>query len=35
MMQLSVIIPIKDEQDNLAPLHDRLTQALTRSRRAG
>ena len=28
MMQLSVIIPIKDEQDNLAPLHDRLTQAL-------
>jgi glycosyltransferase involved in cell wall biosynthesis len=29
MMQLSVIIPIKDEQDNLAPLHDRLTQALT------
>jgi glycosyltransferase involved in cell wall biosynthesis len=28
MMQLSVIIPIKDEQDNLAPLHDRLTRAL-------
>ena len=27
-MQLSVIIPIKDEQDNLAPLHDRLTRAL-------
>ena len=27
-MQLSVIVPIKDEQDNLAPLHDRLTKAL-------
>jgi glycosyltransferase involved in cell wall biosynthesis len=28
MTQLSVVIPIKDERDNLAPLHDRLRQAL-------
>ncbi|HZU37486.1 MAG TPA: glycosyltransferase family 2 protein, partial [Gemmataceae bacterium] len=28
-MNLSVIIPIKDERDNLRPLHDRLRQALT------
>jgi glycosyltransferase involved in cell wall biosynthesis len=28
MTQLSVIIPIKDERDNLAPLHDQLTRAL-------
>jgi glycosyltransferase involved in cell wall biosynthesis len=28
MQTLSVIIPIKDEQDNLRPLHDRLRQAL-------
>jgi glycosyltransferase involved in cell wall biosynthesis len=27
-MDLSVIIPIKDERDNLAPLHERLTAAL-------
>jgi glycosyltransferase involved in cell wall biosynthesis len=27
-MKLSVIIPIKDEQDNLGPLHERLRQAL-------
>ena len=27
-MDLSIIIPIKDEQDNLRPLHDRLRQAL-------
>ncbi len=27
-MDLSVIIPIKDEQDNLAPLHERLNAAL-------
>jgi glycosyltransferase involved in cell wall biosynthesis len=27
-MDLSVIIPIKDERDNLRPLHDRLRQAL-------
>jgi glycosyltransferase involved in cell wall biosynthesis len=28
MIHLSVIIPIKDERDNLRPLHDRLRQAL-------
>src|SRR5438309_10178451 len=28
MMNLSVVIPIKDEQDNLRPLSDRLRQAL-------
>ncbi|MFO0877511.1 MAG: glycosyltransferase family 2 protein [Gemmataceae bacterium] len=28
MTLLSVVIPIKDEKDNLRPLHDRLTQAL-------
>src|SRR5262245_54502510 len=28
MMNLSVIIPIKDEQDNLRPLHERLRAAL-------
>jgi glycosyltransferase involved in cell wall biosynthesis len=28
MTVLSVIIPIKDERDNLSPLHDRLTEAL-------
>jgi glycosyltransferase involved in cell wall biosynthesis len=28
MMNLSVVIPIKDERDNLRPLHDRLRQAL-------
>jgi glycosyltransferase involved in cell wall biosynthesis len=28
MMNLSVVIPIKDERDNLAPLHERLHQAL-------
>lgn len=27
-MKLSVIVPIKDERDNLAPLHDRLREAL-------
>jgi glycosyltransferase involved in cell wall biosynthesis len=27
-MDLSVVIPIKDERDNLAPLHERLRQAL-------
>src|SRR4051794_2200655 len=27
-MDLSVVIPIKDEQDNLGPLHERLRQAL-------
>jgi glycosyltransferase involved in cell wall biosynthesis len=27
-MNLSVVIPIKDERDNLAPLHERLCQAL-------
>src|SRR5262249_20724255 len=27
-MNLSVVIPIKDERDNLAPLHERLRQAL-------
>ena len=28
MTQLSVIVPIKDERDNLGPLHERLRQAL-------
>jgi glycosyltransferase involved in cell wall biosynthesis len=28
MTQLSVIIPVKDERDNLGPLHDRLTAVL-------
>lgn len=28
MIRLSVVIPIKDERDNLRPLHDRLRQAL-------
>src|SRR5437763_2515675 len=28
MMNLSVVIPIKDERDNLRPLHERLTRAL-------
>jgi glycosyltransferase involved in cell wall biosynthesis len=28
MIRLSVVIPIKDERDNLKPLHDRLRQAL-------
>src|SRR5262245_52430226 len=28
MMNLSVVIPIKDEQENLSPLHSRLRQAL-------
>src|SRR5436190_67006 len=28
MTTLSVIVPVKDERDNLAPLHDRLTAAL-------
>jgi glycosyltransferase involved in cell wall biosynthesis len=28
MLDLSVVIPIKDEQDNLKPLHERLRQAL-------
>src|SRR5207248_10276288 len=28
MVNLSVVIPIKDERDNLRPLHDRLRQAL-------
>jgi glycosyltransferase involved in cell wall biosynthesis len=28
MVRLSVVIPIKDEQDNLRPLHDRLRQTL-------
>src|SRR5437667_3659620 len=28
MTMLSVIVPIKDERDNLGPLHDRLTAAL-------
>jgi hypothetical protein len=27
-MNLSVVIPIKDEQDNIRPLHDRLLRAL-------
>ena len=27
-MDLSVVIPIKDERDNLGPLHERLRQAL-------
>src|SRR5205807_2044955 len=27
-MDLSIVIPIKDERDNLSPLHDRLRQAL-------
>lgn len=30
-MNLSVIIPIKDERDNLGPLHKRLRQALDAS----
>lgn len=28
-MNLSIVIPIKDERDNLGPLHERLTQALS------
>src|SRR5262245_8762048 len=28
MQSLSVVIPIKDEQDNLRPLHERLVRAL-------
>src|SRR3954447_21771068 len=28
MQSLSVVIPIKDERDNLRPLHERLTRAL-------
>lgn len=28
MVNLSVVVPIKDERDNLGPLHDRLRQAL-------
>jgi len=27
-MDLSIVIPIKDERDNLGPLHERLTRAL-------
>jgi len=27
-MDVSVVIPIKDERDNLQPLHDRLRQSL-------
>ena len=31
MTRLSVVIPIKDERDNLRPLHDRLRQPSIRS----
>ena len=35
MTTLSVVIPIKDERDNLRPLHDRLRSALSRCAPAG
>ena len=31
MMDLSVVIPIKDEQDNLKPLHERLLRSCHRA----
>src|SRR5690349_15072008 len=33
-MDLSIVIPIKDEQDNLVRLHEQLTQALAPLRRS-